>query len=55
MTAFIFAILALSGPYRECAVTSGKLTSCEATVFNGTAVVKHEGRFKKCKIGNGRV
>ena len=49
-----FAVALTASLYVECDVAVGKIQSCSATSFTGTAVVEVEGRYRRCKIANRR-
>jgi hypothetical protein len=54
MLGLLIAALSFGG-LTECTVSSGRIFSCSATGYAGTAVVQHDGLYRSCKVANGRV
>jgi hypothetical protein len=50
----MIALILAATLYVQCDVAVGRLQSCSATTYSGSAVVEVEGRYRRCKIANGQ-
>ena len=55
LTLALSALLSLAPGYRECRIASGAVFSCKGTSYTGSAIVKHDGLYRRCKISIGNV